>query len=202
MVARQLAGRDITDPLVLDAMQRVPRHLFVPEQFRGDAYDDCPQPIGYGQTISQPYVVASMTQHLQLRREDRVLEIGTGSGYQTAVLAELCDSVWTIERVPELHRRAAHILKELGYHSVHTRLGDGINGWSEAAPFDAILVTAATVLIPQPLIQQLADGGRMVIPVESAVHEHQDLVLVNKSADQVDYTTLYPVRFVPLTSDE
>jgi len=201
MVARQLSGRDITDSLVLEAMQRIPRHLFVPEPLRGAAYDDCPQPIGFGQTISQPYVVASMTQHLQLRRTDRVLEIGTGSGYQAAVLAELADDVWTIERVPELYERATHILRELGYHSVHTKLGDGVRGWSEAAPFDAILVTAATAQIPKPLIEQLANRGRMVIPVESSVHEHQDLVLIRKSAGELLQTTLYPVRFVPLTSD-
>jgi len=201
MVARQLAGRDITDSLVLEAMQRIPRHLFVPEPLHEVAYDDCPQPIGFGQTISQPYVVASMTQHLQLRRTDKVLEIGTGSGYQTAVLAELADDVWTIERVPELYEQAMRTLKELGYHSVHARLGDGVRGWTEAAPFDAILVTAATGQIPKPLIEQLADRGRMVIPVESSVHEHQDLILIRKSAGDLRQTTLYPVRFVPLTSD-
>ena len=132
MVVKQLAGRDITDSLVLAAMQRVLRHLFVPEPLRGAAYDDGPQPIGFGQTISQPYVVASMTQHLHLNRTDKVLEVGTGSGYQTAVLAELADEVWTIERVPELYERAARTLKELGYHSVRTRLGDGALGWPGA----------------------------------------------------------------------
>ncbi len=202
MVARQLAGRDITDSLVLEAMQRIPRHLFMSESLRMVAYDDCPQPIGYGQTISQPYVVASMTQHLQLRRTDRVLEIGTGSGYQTAVLAELCDNVWTIECVPELHARATRTLRELGYVKVHIRLADGACGWPEAAPFDAIIVTAAAERIPAALSEQLADGGRMVIPLESPAHEHQDLVLIRKSAGALQQTILYPVRFVPLTSDQ
>ncbi len=201
MVARQLAGRDISDPQVLEAMRKVPRHLFVPEQFWNDAYDDCPQPIGYGQTISQPYVVASMTQHLELRRSDRVLEIGTGSGYQAAILAELCDNVWTIERAPELYERALRTLDQLGYDQVHARLGDGSLGWPEAAPFDAILVTAATERIPTRLVEQLAEDGRMVVPVESPIHEHQDLMLIRKSGGELCQKTLYPVRFVPLTSE-
>jgi protein-L-isoaspartate(D-aspartate) O-methyltransferase len=201
MVARQLAGRDITDSPVLEAMRKVPRHLFVPEQYREVAYDDCPQPIGCGQTISQPDVVASMTQHLEIQRTDRVLEIGTGSGYQTAILAELCDNIWTIECVPELYERAQRTLKELSYSTVHMRQGDGTFGWPEAAPFDAILVTAAAGRVPEQLGEQLADRGRMVIPVESAVHEHQDLMLIRKSAGELRQTNLYPVRFVPLTSE-
>lgn len=201
MVIRQLAGRDITDPLVLDAMRKVPRHLFVPEQYREVAYDDCPQPIGYGQTISQPYVVASMTQHLEINRTERVLEIGTGSGYQSAVLAELCDNVWTVERVPELHERAGRTLRELGYGAVHLKLGDGTGGWPEAAPFDAILVTAAAERVPDLLVEQLAEMGRIVIPLESPTQEHQDLILIRKEAGRLRRTTLYPVRFVPLTSE-
>lgn len=182
-------------------MGRVPRHLFVPEKYAEVAYDDCPQPIGNGQTISQPYIVASMTQHMEIKRTDRVLEIGTGSGYQAAVLAELCDNVWTIERAPELYERAGHTLRELGYGKVHMCLGDGALGWPEEAPFDAILVTAATEAIPPALSEQLAEGGRMIIPVESPAHEHQDLILMRKEAGQLHRTTLYPVRFVPLTSD-
>jgi protein-L-isoaspartate(D-aspartate) O-methyltransferase len=183
-------------------MQRIPRHLFVPESLRTVAYDDCPQPIGCGQTISQPYVVASMTQHLQIQRTDRVLEIGTGSGYQTAVLAELCDNVWTIECVSELQSRATRTLRELGYGFVHSRMADGTSGWPEAAPFDAIIVTAAAEHIPAALSEQLADVGRMVIPLESLAHEHQDLVLIRKSSGVLQQTILYPVRFVPLTSDQ
>lgn len=201
MVTRQLAARDITDPAVLNVMRQVPRHLFMPLELRDRAYEDSPQPIGFGQTISQPYIVASMTQHLRLQRTDRVMEIGTGSGYQTAVLAELCDSVWTIECVPELFERTKHLLPSLGYRSVNVRLGNGILGWPEAAPFDAIIVTAAAAAVPAALTAQLADGGRMIIPIESNVHENQDLVLIEKSATRLVQTHLYPVRFVPLTAD-
>ena len=173
----------------------------MPPELRDRAYEDSPQPIGFGQTISQPYIVASMTQHLRIQKADRVLEIGTGSGYQTAILAELCDSVWTIECVPELFERTKHLLPSLGYRSVSMRLGNGILGWPDAAPFDAIIVTAAAASVPAALSAQLADGGRLVIPIESPVHENQDLVLIERSAHRLVQTHLYPVRFVPLTSD-
>jgi protein-L-isoaspartate(D-aspartate) O-methyltransferase len=164
MVEMQLAERGITDAGVLSAMRRLPRHLFVPEPVREYAYGDHPLPIGEGQTISQPYIVAYMTQALALQRGDRVLEIGTGSGYQTAVLAELVDSVYTIEIVETLAERAAKTLRVLGYENIHTRTGDGWVGWPEVAPFDAIIVTAAPNLVPQQLVEQLKEGGAFSCP--------------------------------------
>jgi protein-L-isoaspartate(D-aspartate) O-methyltransferase len=201
MVARQLARRDITNSIVLEAMRKVPRHRFIPPELRSAAYDDAPQSIGFGQTISQPYVVASMTQNLRLQKTDRVLEIGTGSGYQTAVLAELCEHVWTIECVPELYERGKRLLAELGYHTVRMRMGNGAEGWPEEAPFDAIIVTAAAAAVPAALTAQLAESGRMIIPVESSTHDNQDLVLIEKHAGYLSQTILYPVRFVPLSND-
>ncbi|RME95900.1 MAG: protein-L-isoaspartate(D-aspartate) O-methyltransferase [Verrucomicrobia bacterium] len=198
MVAEQLAapGRDITDPRVLAAMRKVPRHEFVPESERRWAYADHPLPIGEGQTISQPYIVAFMTEQLRPRPEDRVLEIGTGSGYQAAVLAELVREVYTIEIVESLGRRARETLERLGYTNVHVRIGDGYLGWPEAAPFDAIIVTCAPDRIPPPLIEQLKDGGRMIIPVGRGV---QELVLVEKHGGQIERRAVLPVRFVPMT---
>lgn len=196
MVDSQLAGRDIVDPQVLSVMRRVPRHLFVPEKFREYAYADHPLPIGEEQTISQPYIVAFMTQALELKKGDRVLEIGTGSGYQAAVLAELVEEVYTIEIIPMLAERAEKLLKELGYDGIQVRAGDGYLGWPEAAPFDAIIVTAAPEQIPAPLIEQLGEGGRLVLPVGD---EYQELVRVVKDGGEIWRENLLPVRFVPMT---
>jgi protein-L-isoaspartate(D-aspartate) O-methyltransferase len=199
MVEEQIAGRGVRDTATLRAMLAVPRHAFVPEALRASAYADIPLPIGYGQTISQPYIVAYMTEQLRLGRRSRVLEIGTGSGYQAAVLAELADEVYTVEIVPELAREAEARLRRLGYGSVHTRHADGFYGWPEAGPCDAIVVTAAAGFIPPPLVAQLRPGGTMVIPVGS-VYGAQSLVVVRKAADgSVTTRTDLPVRFVPLT---
>ena len=198
MVERQLIARDITDPRVIDVMQRVPRHRFVPEDIRPRAYDDRPLPIGYRQTISQPYVVAYMTQALQLAPNARVLEIGTGSGYQTAVLAELAATVYSIEIVPPLAARAAATLDELGYDNVQVREGDGYAGWPEAAPFDAIMVTAAPDHVPQPLVDQLAVGGRMIIPVGAY---RQTLTVLVRTGEGVTEEAALPVLFVPMTGE-
>jgi len=189
----------VTDPRVLQAMRRVPRHLFVPEEYRDLAYRNTPLFIGYNQTISQPYIVAHMSELLNLKPEHRVLEIGTGSGYQAAVLAELCNHVYTIEIVPELGRRAEKLLKDLGYDQVHVRIGDGYEGWPEAAPFDRIIVTCAPENIPGPLLDQLAPGGRMVIPVGTQLGA-QYLVEVRKDRKgSITKKEYYPVRFVPMT---
>ena len=196
MVISQLSRRDISDPAVLLVMGKVPRHLFVPDKWREFAYADHPLPIGEAQTISQPYIVAYMTQALQLKPGDRVLEIGTGSGYQAAVLGELVKEVYTIEIVPVLAARSGALLKELGYDNVHVRAGDGYLGWPEAAPFSAVMVTAAPDHVPQPLVEQLAVGGRMVLPVGD---EFQQLVRLSKSQSGVRADTLLPVRFVPMT---
>jgi protein-L-isoaspartate(D-aspartate) O-methyltransferase len=199
MVTEQLAAPDrgIADPRVLAAMGRVPRHEFVPFALRRHAYADQPLPIGYDQTISQPFVVAFMTEQLAPRPTDRVLEIGTGSGYQAAVLAELVAAVFTIEIVEPLARRAASVLQRLGCANVKVRTGDGYHGWPEEAPFDAIIVTCAPEAIPPPLVAQLKDGGRMVIPVGPP--GHQDLVLLRKQGDKLTQRAVLPVRFVPMT---
>jgi protein-L-isoaspartate(D-aspartate) O-methyltransferase len=199
MVAEQLIvpGRDITNARVLAVMGRVPRHEFVPEALRSQAYEDHPLNIGYGQTISQPYIVAFMTAQLDPKPTDRVLEIGTGCGYQAAVLAELAAEVYTIEIVEGLARRAAADLKRLGYTNVHVRAGDGCQGWAEAAPFDAIIVTCAPEHVPQPLIDQLKDGGRMVVPVGRSWK--QELVLLRKRAGKLEQQAVLPVCFVPMT---
>ncbi len=184
---------------VLDAMRRTPRHAFVPEYLHGLAYADRPLPIGYGQTISQPYIVALMTDLLGLAPHSRALEIGTGSGYQAAILAELGHDVYTMEIVPSLAERAATRLADLGYDSVHVREGDGYFGWPDAAPFDAIVVTAAASHVPPPLLEQLKPGGRMVVPVGAAFMVQQ-LLLIEKLADGTVRTeALLPVVFVPLT---
>jgi len=198
MVAEQIARRGIDDPRVLGAMRRVPRHELVPERVRAQAYDDRPLPIGHGQTISQPYVVAFMTEALELAPSDRVLEVGTGSGYQAAVLAELVRAVWTIEIVAPLAERAAHDLARLGYQNVQVRAGDGYRGWPEHAPFDAIIVTAAPDHVPEPLIAQLAVGGRLVLPVGTGT---QELVLIERTPDGVRRRRLLGVRFVPMTGE-
>jgi protein-L-isoaspartate(D-aspartate) O-methyltransferase len=199
MVEQQIAGREVRDSATLRAMLSVPRHQFVPANLRDHAYADFPLPIGRGQTISQPYIVAFMTEQLGLTPRSRVLEVGTGSGYQAAVLAEIAAEVYTIEIVAPLAEEAAARLQRLGYGRVHVRTGDGYNGWAEAAPFDAIIVTAAAGFVPPPLVEQLRPGGRMVIPV-GEVGAVQQLMLVEKAADGRTATrTLIPVRFVPLT---
>ncbi|NIP59711.1 MAG: protein-L-isoaspartate(D-aspartate) O-methyltransferase [Gemmatimonadetes bacterium] len=201
MVRTQLAARDITDPRVLEAMEAVPRHEFVPAEFRERAYDDRPLPIGQGQTISQPYIVAFMTQVADVEPEEKVLEVGTGSGYQAAVLAELGARVFTIEIVEELARTAAVRLDRLGYENVEVRHGDGYRGWPEEAPFDAIVVTAAPEEIPDALVEQLAPGGRMVVPVGPR-WAAQQLMLVEKSEDgAATARSILPVRFVPMVRE-
>jgi protein-L-isoaspartate(D-aspartate) O-methyltransferase len=200
MVRYQLESRDIQNKTVLRAMKKVPRHRFVPDKQKHHAYDDRPLPIGYGQTISQPYIVAYMTQVIDPKPEYRVLEIGTGSGYQAAVLAEIVDSVFTIEIVKELADRARSNLEENGYSKVVVRHGDGYFGWESKAPFDAIVVTAAAEHIPPPLIKQLKPDGKMIIPVGSPFMI-QSLMLVEKKGESVRTTSLFPVRFVPLTRE-
>ncbi len=197
MVRTQIIARGIADEPTIRAMRAVPRHLFVPRELAQRAYDDSPLPIGYDQTISQPYIVAFMTEQINPRKGKRVLEIGTGSGYQAAVLAEIVDSVFTIELIQELAETATARLKQLGYRNVVVRQGDGYLGWPEHAPFDAILVTAAAEEIPQPLVDQLKEGGMMVIPV-GPVREVQSLTVVKKHAAGVVTETVLPVKFVPL----
>ncbi|MDM8003392.1 MAG: protein-L-isoaspartate(D-aspartate) O-methyltransferase [Bacteroidota bacterium] len=197
MVQTQIVARGITDPGTLRAMGRVPRHLFVPAAQAADAYSDRPLPIGYSQTISQPFIVAYMTELSKPAKGKKALEIGTGSGYQAAVLAEIIDSVYTIEIVPELAREATARLKMLGYKNIVTRYGDGYRGWPERAPFDIILVTAAADHIPEPLKEQLADGGRLVMPVGNPSTVQQLIVLTRKKG-KITEQRLEPVRFVPL----
>jgi protein-L-isoaspartate(D-aspartate) O-methyltransferase len=201
MVRDQIERRDVRDPLVLQAMRRVPRHLFVGPQERSRAYGDGPLPIGSGQTISQPYIVAFMTEALRVGPGDRVLEVGTGSGYQAAVLAAIVKEVFSIEIHAELARDARKRLEELGVRNVRLREGDGFHGWPEAAPFDAIIVTAAPASIPRPLLDQLRPGGRLVIPLGPLDAEAQNLVRVTRTADGFERETLLPVRFVPMTGE-
>lgn len=196
MVNEQIIARGVRTESVIKAMQKVERHLFVPEQYRNFAYSDRPLPIGEGQTISQPYIVALMTELLDLKKNDKVLEIGTGSGYQAAILAEICDSVYTIEIIPSLGKQAQALLRELGYHNIHCKIGDGYLGWPEHAPYDGIIVTCAPSKIPQPLKEQLAEGGRMVIPVGATYT--QELVLVTKTKGKLIQKSVIPVRFVPM----
>lgn len=196
MVDQQIARRDIDDPRVIAAMREVPRHLFMPEEMRDRAYIDSPAPIGHGQTISQPFIVASMTEQLQIDSGDKVLEIGTGSGYQAAVLAEIGVELYTIEVVCDLAESARKALEAAGYEDVVVKCGNGYKGWPEHAPFDKIIVTAAPPEVPQALVEQLAKGGRMIIPVGEA---SQDLWLITKDgAGEVHKKTLYGVRFVPM----
>jgi protein-L-isoaspartate(D-aspartate) O-methyltransferase len=200
MVDSTIVARGITDPAVIEAMRTVPRHLFVPEDYREQAYEDHPLPIGYGQTISQPYIVALMTEALALEPDDKVLEIGTGSGYQAAVLAEIVEHVYSIEIVGALAERATQTLSSAGYDNVEILHADGYFGWEEHAPFDAIIVTAAPDHIPPPLMAQLADGGRLVIPV-GPPGGYQELWLVERAGDRFTTTSLGGVSFVPLTRE-
>ena len=201
MVQEQIAARDIRDSRVLQAMTRVPRERFVPVLYRSSAYEDRPLSIGYGQTISQPYIVAWMTEALRVTTKSRILEIGTGSGYQAAVLAELAETVYTIEIVGELAERAKQTLGELGYRNVQVRHGDGYRGWPEAAPFDGIIVTAAPDHVPQPLLDQLKVGGRMVIPV-GGQDELQQMTVITKTTSGILSRETIPVRFVPLVREK
>ena len=202
MVERDIAHypyQPVKDPRVLDAMRRVPRHIFVPEDFRDQAYQNTPLLIGYNQTISQPFMVAHMTELLDIQRDQKVLEIGTGSGYQAAVLGELCDHVYSVEIIESLGLKAENLLQELGYEQIEVRIGDGYEGWPEKAPFDRIIVTCAPEDIPQPIIDQLSPGGHIVIPVGEQ-NQTQYLVLVSKNKKgEISRKTGHPVRFVPMT---
>jgi protein-L-isoaspartate(D-aspartate) O-methyltransferase len=196
MVRNQIESRGIKSPAVLAALRKVERHRFVPNELMSQAYDDGPLPIGEGQTISQPYIVAFMTEALELKPADRVLEIGTGSGYQAAVLGELCAQVYTMEIFESLANRSAELLRKLGYSNVHVRHGDGYQGWPEEAPFDAIIVTCSPTAIPQPLQDQLTEGGRMIIPVGE--RPGQELVLVTKKGGKIRQERVLSVLFVPM----
>lgn len=198
MVATQIESRGVKDPLVLKAMHKVPRHLFIFENLREVAYADGPLPIGEGQTISQPYIVALMTELMELEGGEEVLEIGTGSGYQAAVLAEIASEVYTIEIIKILADRAESTLTSLGYENITVRCGDGYQGWEEHAPFDGIIVTAAPDHIPQPLLDQLKVGARLVIPVGELF---QELVVVTKTEEGIEKRAVIPVRFVPMTGE-
>ena len=200
MVERDIRGRELKDPLVLKVMGKVPRHLFVDASYRARAYEDHPLPIGDGQTISQPYVVALMTEALQLKPGYRVLEIGTGSGYQAAVLAEIVKEVYTIEIRKALADKAEKILVDLGYRNVKVKYGDGYFGWEEQAPFDAIIITAAANHIPPPLIKQLKEGGRLIVPLGSTIY-FQTLTLATKRKGELDVVQICPVAFVPMTRE-
>lgn len=197
MVETQLKSRDVKDSSVLDAMRTVPRHLFVPKSYHSESYRDGPLPISDGQTISQPYIVGIMTQLMKVDSTSKVLEIGTGSGYQAAVLAEICDSVFSIEIIESLAKKSDKLLDSLGY-DVQVRAGDGYAGWPNEAPFDAIIVTAAAPKIPQPLIDQLKVGARLVIPVGKI---SQELLVITKTADGSTKEKVFPVRFVPMTGE-
>jgi protein-L-isoaspartate(D-aspartate) O-methyltransferase len=200
MIEKDLKGRDIADPQVLEIMGRIPRHLFVEKSLQRQAYADHPLPIGEGQTISQPYIVALMTQILRIKPGEKVLEVGTGSGYQAAVLAELTDQVFSIEIREKLTQAASKILKELGYNQVRLKSGDGYFGWEEFAPFDAILVTCAANHIPPSLIKQLKEGGRLILPLGSTTY-FQTLTLITKKGGQTDVQHLMGVAFVPMTGE-
>lgn len=197
MVETQIEARGISDAATLRAMRKVPRHIFVPPSYASEAYSDRPLPIGYNQTISQPFIVAYMTQLVRPAKGKKALEIGTGSGYQAAVLAEIIDTVYTIEIVPELARESAARLKLLGYQNIIVKYGDGYKGWPDHAPFDIIVVTAAADHIPQPLKDQLAEGGRLVMPVGDPATVQQ-LIVLTKRKGKITEQRLEPVRFVPL----
>jgi protein-L-isoaspartate(D-aspartate) O-methyltransferase len=196
MVRVQIEDRGITDKAVLDALRKVPRHLFVPSEYRAEAYADTPLPIGYDQTISQPYIVAYMTEVLKPEAKKKALEVGTGSGYQAAILAEIVNHVYSIEIIPELAKESADRLRILGYKNITVKYGDGYLGWEEAAPFDIVIVTAAAEQIPLPLVEQLAEGGRLVIPV-GAPTAVQELILLEKKNGKIEKSRLTFVRFVP-----
>jgi len=198
MVETQIRARGVKDEAVLKALLKVDRHRFVPEEIHHLAYADRPLPIGEGQTISQPYIVALMTELLELKKGERVLEVGTGSGYQAAILAELADHVYTIEIIEPLARSAEKVLKEMGYRNIDVKIGDGYVGWEEFAPFDAIIVTCAPPHIPQPLLDQLKEGGRLVIPVGDY---YQELKKITKVKGQIKSQNIIPVVFVPMTGE-
>ncbi len=195
MVDSQIISRGVKDSGVIRAMKQTPRHLFVPEELKEKAYMDHPLPIGYGQTISQPYIVAIMTEYLELSGGEKVLEIGTGSGYQAAILAQLADSCYSIEVVRELADKSGNLLMEQGYNNVVIKWGDGYKGWPEHAPFDRIIITAAPETVPEKLIEQLAVNGRMVLPVGS---HYQELILITKNQNGTKRKNIIPVRFVPM----
>ena len=199
MVKVQLKERGISNKLVLAAFEQVPRHEFVLPEYMKWAYADGPLPINEGQTISQPYVVAYMTEVLELKNSDRILEIGTGSGYQAAILAQLCDSVFTIELFEGLSKSATNVFRKLDYNNIYSKVGDGYLGWSEKAPFDAIIVTCSPSHVPDPLQEQLAEGGRMIIPVGSG--SIQKLVLLQKNKGKIRRKDVLPVRFVPMLDE-
>ncbi len=199
MVKEQMIERGIADERVLAAVRKVSREEFVPEKLRAESYEDYPLPIGYGQTISQPFIVAFMTEQLRPRAEDRILEIGTGSGYQAAILAELVQEVYSIEIVEPLARSAEATLARLGVTNVHVKAGDGYQGWPERAPFEAIVVTCAPDHVPQPLVEQLKEGGRMMIPVSE--QGNQELYLFEKKSGKMERRLVTPVRFVPMTGE-
>jgi protein-L-isoaspartate(D-aspartate) O-methyltransferase len=196
MVEQQIIARGVKDPLVIKAMRKVPRHLFVDEGLRTRSYDDYPLPISHGQTISQPYIVALMTEALNLKGGEKVLEIGTGSGYQSAILAEIVDTVYSVERIPGLAKKSREILDSLGYYNVIIKVGDGTYGWKDKAPFDGIIVTASAPSIPDPLLEQLKDGGRLIIPVGDFFS--QDLILVRREGNRFIKSSYGGVRFVKL----
>jgi protein-L-isoaspartate(D-aspartate) O-methyltransferase len=198
MVETQIRSRGVKDEKVLSAMLRVERHRFVPKEYESKAYADQPLPIGEGQTISQPYIVALMTELLELKGEERVLEVGTGSGYQAAILAELAREVYTIEIIETLANSAKDLLLSLGYKNIHVKAGDGYLGWPEAAPFDAIIVTCAPDHIPRPLLEQLKEGGRLIVPV--GIHS-QELKKIVKRSGKIETTDVIPVIFVPMTGE-
>ena len=200
MVDNQIKSRGVSDQKVLNAMLKVERHKFVPPGMRLYAYNDHALSIGEGQTISQPYIVAIMTETLELDRTKKVLEIGTGSGYQAAILAEICDSVFTIEIIENLGKKAAKLLSSLNYDNIYTRIGDGYQGWKEHSPFDAIIVTCAPTHIPQPLKDQLAEGGKMIIPVGGSFA--QELILLTKDKGKIKQKDVIPVRFVPMVKKD
>ncbi len=200
MVQEQLKARGVSDQRLLAAMKKVRRDEFVPANVKASSYTDQPLPIGYGQTISQPYVVAFMTEQLRLSNNDRVLEIGTGSGYQAAILAELAAEVYTIEIIEPLAKTAEATLQRLGYKNVHVKAGDGYKGWPERAPFDAVIVTCAPDHVPQPLIDQMKEGGRMIIPVGGGLG-YQQLYLLEKKNGKLQRRAVLPVRFVPMTGE-
>jgi protein-L-isoaspartate(D-aspartate) O-methyltransferase len=200
MVRTQIVARGITDKDVIEAMKKVERHLFVPEVYIQQAYGDHPLPIGYGQTISQPFIVAFMTEILKLDKSSKVLEVGTGSGYQAAILAEICDSVYTVEIVEELGNRAKQLFKELGYNNIKVKIGDGYEGWDKYSPYDAIIVTCAPTHVPEPLEDQLKEGGRMIIPVGERYI--QELVLLTKKNDTLRQSSVLDVRFVPMVDEK
>jgi len=200
MVENQIKDRGVSNEKVLDALMKVPRHKFVPAEYRSYAYDDTPLPIGYGQTISQPYIVAYMTEILNPKNTEKVLEIGTGSGYQAAILSILYKMVYTVEIIEALGESAKKVFEEEGYNNIIVKIGDGYNGWKEYAPFDAIIVTCAPTEIPQPLEDQLAEGGKMIIPVGEGYG--QSLYLLTKRNGKIHKTETLPVLFVPMLREE